>query len=90
MNDLTHPECPSELGERIASLNAVLRQLSEDAEWLRDEARRLRTQHASVSVGHGSLARISEHGSDEIGRMGAVMPTPAPVSMLYARGVRAI
>jgi len=52
MNDLDHPETPSVLAERIAALNAVVRQLSEDAQWLRAEAKRLRTEHARTRLGN--------------------------------------
>ncbi|MET3441406.1 hypothetical protein ABIC94_002164 [Variovorax paradoxus] len=50
-NDLVHNEASSDVGERIAALNAVVRQLSEDAQWLREEAKRLRIQHARTRLG---------------------------------------
>jgi hypothetical protein len=50
MNDLAHPGASSDLGERIAALNAVVRRLSEDSQWLRAEAKRLRTEHARTHL----------------------------------------
>lgn len=52
MNDLTLPNASSDLGARIAALNAVVRQLSDDAQWLRAEAKRLRTEHARTRLGN--------------------------------------
>jgi hypothetical protein len=41
-----------DLGARIAALNAVLSGLTLDAEWLREEAQRLRARHAKIRLGH--------------------------------------
>ena len=51
MNGSTRADASADLGERIAALNAVLSQLSEEAEWLREEARRLRIEHARIRLG---------------------------------------
>jgi hypothetical protein len=51
MNLPIQPEGGSDLGNRIAKLSAVVRQLSEDAAWLRQEAKRLRTEHAKLHLG---------------------------------------
>lgn len=40
------------LGERIATLDAVVSRLASDAEWLRQEAQRLRAQHAKIRLGN--------------------------------------
>jgi hypothetical protein len=41
-----------ELGKRIAALNAVLSRVTMDAEWLREEAQRLRARHAKIRLGN--------------------------------------
>lgn len=51
MNDLADPGASSDLAERIAALNAVVTQLSEEAARLREEAQRLQTEHARIRAG---------------------------------------
>jgi hypothetical protein len=51
MNDLSHASESADLAERITALNAVVKRLSEDAEWLRGEAKRLRTEEANRRLG---------------------------------------
>ncbi|MET3418670.1 hypothetical protein [Variovorax paradoxus] len=51
MNDLTHSQCASDLGEKVAALNAVVTRLSENAEWLREETKRLGTEPARIRPG---------------------------------------
>lgn len=51
MNDLSHASESADLAERITALNAVVQRLSEDAEWLRGEAKRLRTEDAHRRLG---------------------------------------
>jgi hypothetical protein len=52
MSDWIHPVAATDLGERIAAINAVVRELSEEAERLREEARCLRLEHARARLGN--------------------------------------